>query len=100
VADVQRGLLDRADAADVRGRRPRAAKERRGGVANASVLEHRTLGPVARGSGVQGLNDGPAEAQRIVLQRLDLLLECGLRDHACMVHRHRRRWGIETVHPR
>src|SRR5207342_2093287 len=97
---VKRRLLNGADTADVLGRRVGAAEKRRGGVADAGVLEDCAFGPPTVAGGVQGLNDDPAEAEGVLLERLDLLLKCGLGDHASMVPRPSGLRGIEAVHRR
>jgi hypothetical protein len=69
-------------------------------MADARVLEDGTVGPDPVGHGVERGNDSAAEVEDVLLQRLDLLLECGLGDHASMVPRPGGQWGIEAVHPR
>jgi hypothetical protein len=97
---VKRSLLNGADAANLLGGGVRAPQKRCGGVADAGVLEHRALGPPAFAGGIQLLNNNPAEAEGVLLEGLDLLLKCGLGDHAPMVPRPTGPRGIERVHRR
>jgi hypothetical protein len=69
-------------------------------VPDAGVLEDGAFGAIALTGCVQRLNDNLAEAEGILLESLDLLLKCGLGDHASMVPRLTGPRGIEAVHQR